>query len=113
MIVLKWSRLPLARVIGLVGLSIFLLAATNLAASNQDQSAYMRLVRAIATARFGVPNPTGLAFASDANAFLLLDAGSPAELVRLSPLADPLGTQRLPQTRAPQDPLPLGPRLCV
>src|SRR6266498_742672 len=65
--------MDLAFVIGFIGLSVFASAAPNLAAVGRNQSAYVRLVRAVATDRFGVPHPSGLAFAPGANAFLLAD----------------------------------------
>jgi len=95
--------MDLAFVIGFIGLSVFASAAPNLAAVGRNQSAYVRLVRAVATDRFGVPHPSGLAFAPGANAFLLADARGAGELVQLSPLADPLGAVQLPAALA--DPL--------
>jgi hypothetical protein len=99
----NWRRIHLGFVIRLIGLSVFVSAAPNLAALGRNQSAYVRLVRAIATDRFGVPHPSGLSFAPTANAFVLADAGRAAELIQLSPLADPLGAVLLPAAFA--DPL--------
>jgi DNA-binding beta-propeller fold protein YncE len=103
LILVKWRRIHVALVLGIIGLSACLSVAPRLTALGRDQSAYVRVVRTIATDRFGVPHPSGLAFAPGANAFLLADARGAAELVQLSPLAEPLGAIRLPTTLA--DPL--------
>ena len=103
MIPFTWRRYHLVFAVALIGLSVSVSSASNLAAVARGQSAYVRFVRAIATDRLGVRHPSGLAFAPAADAFLLADAGGAAELVQLSPLADRLGTLPLPS--ALSDPL--------
>jgi hypothetical protein len=96
MLPLKWGRTHLAYVIGSMGFVVLMLVVPNLAAFNRDQQAYVRLVRAIKTARFGVAHPTGLAFVPQTNAFLVLDARGAADPALITPLADPAGSVRLP-----------------
>ncbi|MBK9711673.1 MAG: DNRLRE domain-containing protein [Kouleothrix sp.] len=79
----------------LTGLASLLNAQRSSAAIGQPLPGYVRRVRVIKTERLGVAHPAGLAFAPDANAFLLLPAATDAaanRLVQFGQLADARGT---------------------
>ncbi len=93
----KQSKSLVARLRGLIGLGLLFSLAVSSVSSAQDQPAYLRLVRAIETGDFGVPNPAGLTFSPAANVFLVLAARGPARpeadnLVMITHIEDPAGS---------------------
>ena len=100
----KRGKSLFTHLMGLVGLSLLFSSATSSVTLAQDAPAYLRLVRAIETADFGVPNPAGLAFSPAANAFLLLDARSPAQptanIVMITLVEDAAGSVSLEDATA-------------
>lgn len=86
----------------LVGLPLIFSLVGGSAISAQDESAYVRRVRAIDTDELGIANPAGLAFSSKAMTFLVVEARRPAQpparvsdVILITPVEDRAGSVRI------------------
>src|SRR5687767_4241556 len=69
--------------------------------SAQNSSVPVWVVRSLNTSEYGVENPTGLVFSSEANTFLILDGSANVTLVTMG--EENAGTRNIPE--AQNDPL--------
>ena len=97
MVAARWARMLFICSLGLMGLIALFPVGSSSIALGQNQPTYLRLVRRIDMAELGLPHPLGLAFATQTNAFVVLDAGAASptattpDMVLMTPLADPAG----------------------
>jgi hypothetical protein len=94
----KGASLRLMMVIGLMIVSVIPVRSW---ASAQSASAPLRVVRSLYTSDYGVNDPQGLAFSSEANTFFVLDGSTNVTLITMG--EDPAGTRAVSEVQS--DPL--------
>lgn len=98
-----WTAPSARRIVAVVGLIIALLVVSGLAVLAQDNSAFVRQVRAIDTSELGISNPAGLVFLPAANLLQVVEAQQPgqpsasfSDIIGITPLRDRVGPVRIP-----------------
>src|SRR5687768_15380171 len=85
----------------LIGLVIAFVIPARSWASAQDGSAPIWVVRSLSTSEYGVADPKGLVFSSEANTFLILDGS--ANVTQITMDEEHAGTRNIPEVQ--NDPL--------
>src|SRR5688572_27554304 len=95
---LRGASLRLMMVIGLMIVSVIPVRSW---ASAQSASAPLRVVRSLYIREYGVNDPKGLAFSSEANTFFVLDGSTNVTLITMG--EDPAGIRAVSEVQS--DPL--------